>query len=141
MLPPITKTPSVPEPCTIFLAEDDLDDQEFLQEAMLSINPHIQLISFTSGLKFLKHITSLDDVLLPKLIVLDYNIPEMNGSEILEHLKQSERYKNIPKIVWSTSDSQLYRQTCLRFGASAYLVKPSSVVGIAAIAREMLSHC
>jgi CheY-like chemotaxis protein len=125
----------------IFLAEDDIDDQEFLHEAFLSINPEIKLISFTSGLKFIQHIISLNEEHLPDLIILDYNIPEINGAEILEQLNKDKRYSAIPKLVWSTSDSQLYRQTCITTGAKAYLVKPSSINGIKEIAKEMLSHC
>ncbi len=126
---------------TIFLAEDDIDDQEFLKEAIFSIDPATVVVTFTSGLKFIKSISELSDVLLPTLIILDYNIPEVNGAEILEQLKGNKRYAAIPKIVWSTSDSELYRQSCLRHGASAYLVKPSSISGIQAMAKQMLNFC
>lgn len=85
--------------------------------------------------------TSLEDGLLPDLIVLDYNIPEINGAEILAQLKKEDRFFSIPKIVWSTSDSQLYRENCLTLGAKAYLVKPSSIIGIKEIAKEMLRLC
>jgi len=123
---------------TIFLAEDDIDDQEFLKDALLTIDPTIQLLSFSSGLKFIHSLSEASDSQLPFLIILDYNIPELNGAEILEHLQKQERYSAIPKVVWSTSDSQLYRQNCLKKGASAYLVKPSSIRGIAETAKEML---
>lgn len=126
---------------TIFLAEDDVDDQEFLTEALLSIDPEIRLISFSSGLKFINHLIATDDAKLPCLIVLDYNIPELNGAEILEQLKKDNRFADIPKVVWSTSDSQLFRKNCLSCGAKAYLVKPSSISGIKAIAKEMLLFC
>lgn len=82
-----------------------------------------------------------EDPQLPCLIVLDYNIPEINGAEILEKLQQYHRYATIPKVVWSTSDSHLYRQNSLACGARAYLVKPSSISGIAEIAKEMLRFC
>jgi CheY-like chemotaxis protein len=126
---------------TIFLAEDDIDDQEFLQDALLAIDPAVRLIAFSSGLKFINRLKETADEHLPCLIVLDYNIPELNGAEILEQLKLHDRYAGIPKVVWSTSDSQLYRETCLSNGAKAYLVKPSSITGIAEIAREMLHYC
>jgi len=126
---------------TIYLAEDDIDDQEFLQDAFEQIDPSINLVCFSSGLKFMRSLEDLSDQILPSLIVLDYNIPELNGEEILQQLKGSLRYNDIPKIVWSTSDSHLYRENCLSFGAMAYLVKPSSINGIIEIAREMLRYC
>lgn len=126
---------------TIFLAEDDIDDQEFLKDALLQIDPQIQLVSFSSGLKFIKRLAEIEDTQLPCLIVLDYNIPEINGAEILVQLRDQNRFAKIPKVVWSTSDSQLFRENCLACGAKAYLVKPSSINGIAEIAREMLRFC
>ncbi len=126
---------------TIFLAEDDIDDQEFLKEAIFCIDPAIVVVTFTSGLKFIKSISELGDALLPTLIILDYNIPEVNGAEILEQLKRNKRYAAIPKIVLSTSDSALYRQSCLTHGASTYLVKPSSISGIHEMAKQILNFC
>ena len=128
-------------PCTIFLAEDDIDDQELLHEALASLNARIKLISFTTGVKFMNHIAEMEDSLLPDLIILDYNIPEINGAEILKQLGKHHRFDSIPKIVWSTSDSHLFRQTCLDLGARSYLVKPSSIGGIQHIAKKMLEHC
>jgi CheY-like chemotaxis protein len=118
-----------------------LDDQEFLQEAIKAIDDSIHLVSFSTGVKFMNALSAIADEELPDLIVLDYNIPELNGAEILEQLSKQERYTTIPKIVWSTSDSELYRQNCLASGAKAYLVKPSSISGIASVAKEMLAYC
>jgi CheY-like chemotaxis protein len=59
----------------------------------------------------------------------------------LQRLNKEDRYTDIPKIVWSTSDSHLYRETCLNSGAKAYLVKPSSIGGLKELAKEMLQYC
>jgi CheY-like chemotaxis protein len=77
----------------------------------------------------------------PCLIVLDYNMPGLNGAEILRLLNQEERYKNIPKIIWSTSGSEKYRNSCLALGAIDYVIKPTSSRELENIARYMLSHC
>jgi CheY-like chemotaxis protein len=140
-LPSQTNDKAAKSPRTIFLAEDDVDDQEFLKEAFLSIDPTIELVSFSSGLKFVNQLMETEDQHLPCLIILDYNIPEMNGADILGHLNQYPRFAALPKVVWSTSDSHLYRQTCLTCGASAYMVKPSSIGGIAETAKQMLRFC
>ena len=123
------------------MAEDDLDDQEFLKEALEGIDKGVRLMAFSTGVKFMTALGQTSDENLPGLIVLDYNIPELNGAEILEQLSKQERYATIPKLVWSTSDSELYRQNCFTYGAKAYLVKPSSINGIANVAREMLTYC
>jgi CheY-like chemotaxis protein len=126
---------------TIFLAEDDVDDQEFLEDALRSIDPAVKLVSFTSGAKFIEQLDRTDDAALPSLIILDYNIPEINGAEILKHLNNSSRYDSIQKIIWSTSNSSLYSKTCMDLGARDYVIKPSNVAGIREIAERFLSMC
>ena len=67
--------------CTIVLAEDDIDDQELLAEAFSEIDPSIRLYTFSTGKKFLNFLDALPDEEIPDLVILDYNIPELNGAE------------------------------------------------------------
>lgn len=129
---------SVTDKLTILLAEDDVDDQELLKEAFLKINPAIQFLTFNNGKKFLQTLENIDAA--PHLIILDYNIPEMNGAEILQHINGDQRYNSMIKIVWSTSNSPLYRDSCLASGAHAYFVKPYTLSGLEEMARNMLSY-
>ena len=124
----------------ILLAEDDLDDQELLTEAFHQIDPAIQLQSFSTGKKFIHYLDGLADSEIPDLIILDYNIPEINGAEILEHLKENKRYHPIVKIVWSTSNSAMYENSCVSLGAKAYLVKPSNISALNDLAKKMLTY-
>jgi CheY-like chemotaxis protein len=123
----------------ILLAEDDIDDQELLAEAFSEIDPAIQLDSFSTGKKFLNHLEKLPDSEIPNMIILDYNIPEINGAEILEKLESDKRYQHVIKLVWSTSNSSLYENSCLSLGAKAYLVKPSNITALMDLAKKMLS--
>jgi CheY-like chemotaxis protein len=72
---------------------------------------------------------------------LDYNLPEVDGAQLLGLLTGKKRYDEIPKIVWSTSNSPLYRRLCLEMGAKAYFVKPNDLKGIQTLAKEMLAFC
>ncbi len=123
---------------TILLAEDDIDDQELLSEAFKEIDPTINLLAFTTGKKFLSYLKDLPDCDIPALIILDYNIPEINGAEILKLLEEDSRYQSIIKLVWSTSNSPMYENSCLALGAKAYLVKPSNISGLNELAKKML---
>ena len=123
---------------TIFLAEDDIDDQELLAEAFLGIDPGIHLKSFSTGKKFITHLDSLPDDEIPSMVILDYNIPEINGADILKHLEENERYRDVVKLVWSTSNASLYEESCIALGAKAYLVKPTNVSGLNDLAKKML---
>ena len=122
----------------ILLAEDDLDDQELLSEAFLSIDPNIHFLSFTTGKKIISYLEGLSDNDIPDMVILDYNIPEMNGEEILKYLQKHTKYNSIIKLIWSTSNSVLYEDACMAIGAYAYLVKPSNISGLDELAKKIL---
>lgn len=124
---------------TILIGEDDIDDQELLEEIFFSVDKSLELEFATNGSKLLDYLQQCNDDRLPSLILLDYNMPEKNGAEILNDLRMMERYSSIPKIIWSTSRSQLYKDICLKLGANDYIIKPSTVNDFIGIARYILS--
>ena len=125
----------------ILLGEDDPDDQELLTEVFAAIDNSFILFFVDNGEQLLSALEKLKDDNLPCLIVLDYNMPGMNGAEILGKLIEIERFKHIPRIVWSTSGSEKFKQDCLQLGALDYVIKPSNNAELERIARYMLSHC
>jgi CheY-like chemotaxis protein len=125
----------------VFLAEDDVDDQELLIEALTDLYPSMKIRTAANGKRAMNELLGLQNDSLPCLIILDFNLPEVNGGEILKQLSTEPRYHNVPKVVWSTSNSPLYRQICLDLGARAYFVKPSDIKGIGQLAQEMLIYC
>jgi len=74
-------------------------------------------------------------------LILDYNMPELNGADILQSLKNKSRYDGIPKIIWSTSGTETYRKKCLELGANDYLIKPSRVSDLVQAIQYMISYC
>lgn len=139
--PPKGKTTLKTIPKFIFVGEDDIDDQEFLKEIFSSIDNSFKLFFVNNGTQVLSELENLEDKHLPCLIVLDYKMPGLNGAEILKELKRNSRYNRIPKIVWSTSRSNTYKDICLSLGATDYVVKPSNVNDLTQAARHMLSFC
>jgi CheY-like chemotaxis protein len=125
----------------ILLGEDDPDDQELLKEVFASIDSSFILLFVNSGKEVLSALEKLHDDQLPCLSVLDYNMPGLNGSEILQEVGQNERYKDLPKVVWSTSGSEKFKKLCLDLGAVDYVIKPSDNKELEKIARYMLSLC
>ena len=125
----------------IFLAEDDIDDQELLVEAFAQLDNTISVTTVNNGKKALSFLDNLSHEENPCLIVLDYNLPELSGAEILERLNRMKRFEEVTKVVWSTSNSPVYEQLCLELGAKAYLVKPNDILGINRLAELMLQLC
>jgi len=128
-------------PKYIMFGEDDLDEEDFLKEVFFSIDPSFSLFFINNGRKLIADLEQMPDSQLPCLIVLDYNMPELNGGEILKALKQNNRYDPIPKIVWSTSGSEIYKKLCFESGANDYVIKPSNIKELEGIARHLLSFC
>ena len=125
----------------ILLGEDDADDQEMLKEVFTSIDTAFILFFVNNGAEILSALEKLKNDQMPCLIVLDYNMPGLNGADILRELGTNERYKNIPKVVWSTSGSEKFRSLCLELGAVDYVIKPNNVLELEKIARYMLTLC
>jgi len=125
----------------VLLIEDDVDDQELLVEAFEAHAAEVTVETATNGKKAVTHLDGLTRAELPCLIVLDYNLPEADGAQVLEMLCSNPRYSTIPIVMWSTSNSPMYRQTCLDLGAKAFFVKPNDIKGIQELADEMLSFC
>jgi CheY-like chemotaxis protein len=126
---------------TILLADDDPDDQQLIIEAFSKINARIYLHPVPDGKSALHYLNRQDQEDLPCLIVLDYNMPEKNGAEVLKHLCLEDRYRDIPKAVLSTSNAPHYVEECLRFGANKFLVKPTSFEKLLSTVQELLDLC
>jgi len=125
----------------IFLAEDDIDDQELLIEALSNLDNTIIIHTANNGKKAVHYLEQLAASQAPQLIILDFNLPELSGADILKHLHSISHFNDVPKIVWSTSNSPVYEKQCLDLGAKAYVVKPSDVSGIDEFAKFVLKMC
>ncbi|RPD48221.1 response regulator [Paracnuella aquatica] len=128
-------------PLRVLIAEDDRDDQEILKETMQEVDPSVEVVLVSSGLKAIKALEACPDGSLPHLLILDYNMPELNGAEVLETLARHQRYEGIPKVVLSTSSSPYYKASCMERGAQGYFTKPSSYIELEALIRDILKFC
>ena len=124
----------------ILLADDNLDDQSFIRDAFSYVKANIDLKMLDNGYDLLQHLKTIDDKELPSLIVLDYNMPRMNGVEVLELLLKENRFKDIPKIMLSTSFYQVHIEHCIKIGADGYLIKPDNLFAWKKTALNMLTY-
>ena len=125
----------------ILLGEDDADDQEMLKDVFASVDATFILFFVNNGGEILSALEKLKNDQMPCLIVLDYNMPGLSGADILRELSSNERYKDIPKVVWSTSGSEKFRSLCMDLGAVDYVIKPNNITDLENTARYMLSLC
>jgi CheY-like chemotaxis protein len=125
----------------ILIADDDPEDIELVEEAILHLEPEANLVKFFNGRTALEYLHSSLDHELPCLIVLDYNMPELNAAEILSLMRSKQRYDLIPKVILSTSNAHIHQYNCIRNGALEYIVKPNSMQGLALLANKLLAYC
>lgn len=108
----------------ILIAEDDAEDRFIITEGFKSFDQQ-------HCLKFVDHGKALLDMLTKQLaeqvmlIILDLNMPRMNGTETLRELKKIPDYRHIPVIIFSTSDNEIERSACFDLGVNDYRIKPS----------------
>lgn len=128
-------------PYNILIADDDPEDLELIEEAILNVAPETELHKFTSGLTAMEYLNGIPDASLPQLIVLDYNMPEQNGAWLLSSMKIKDRYNLIPKIVLSTSNAPLHINECMNNGATEYIVKPDNMQELQELGKRLLGFC
>jgi CheY-like chemotaxis protein len=126
---------------SILIADDDPDDQELIVHAFSQVDPLLKLCLVNDGKEALDYLQEAADSGLPCLILLDYNMPELNGAQVIQQLSPDERFATIPKVILSTSGNPRYIQDCLQKGAYKYLVKPNDFGSLVGIAREMAALC
>ncbi len=111
----------------ILLVDDDPDDRMIFQDAFETLKAVQNISTAKDGKEALdmleKQPPGAD---LPVLIVLDLNMPKMNGTETLKNLKQNQRFRQIPVIIYSTSINPLEKEKCMELGAHSYITKPIS---------------
>jgi len=107
----------------ILLVDDDLDDISLFQEALNEVDSLINFHSARNGAKALEFLHSMPAI-APDLIVLDINMPEMNGWRCLTELKNTPLLQQIPVIMYSTSADKMDQQKASRLGANGIYQKP-----------------
>ncbi|HSU51941.1 MAG TPA: response regulator [Segetibacter sp.] len=108
----------------ILLAEDDEDDVELFQSALLDACPDVKLTVANNGVELLNVLPVLPK---PNLIVLDVNMPKKSGKECLLEIRKMKKFDDVPVVILSTSSYKEDIDFCLSNGADNYLQKPPCV--------------
>jgi CheY-like chemotaxis protein len=122
--------------CDILLVEDDAADAMLIEEALLEHGTARILHKAVDGIAALEHLRA-PGTDRPDLIVLDLNMPRMNGRELLAVLKTDERLKVIPVVVLSTSSAPEDVAEAYRGHANAFITKPVTLDAFAETVRSI----
>src|SRR4051812_13807769 len=111
---------------TVFLIDDDIDDQEIFSLAVERADQSAHCIFANDGIKALEKINN-DSTFKPDYIFIDLNMPRMNGSQCLSEIKKIERLRNTPVFIYSTSSDPVSIIENKNLGAEDFIVKPSDI--------------
>ena len=114
-------------PMDVLLVEDNPGDVRLTQEAFRDANRSIHLHVASDGveaLAFLRREGAYADAPRPGMILLDLNLPRMDGREVLAHIKEDDSLKRIPTVILTTSDAEVDIVKSYQLQANCYLNKP-----------------
>lgn len=116
----------MPENKKILMVDDDEEDRMLMQDMFTDIGAPDIAHYAESGETALSYLENLSETELPSLIVLDLNMPRLNGTQVLKLLKRNQKLKDITVIIYSTSVNNIEKEQTLKLGAQDYIIKPSS---------------
>ena len=114
-------------PIEVLLVEDSPGDVRLTQEALREANRAVHLHVASDGVEamaFLRREGSYAQVPRPDLILLDLNLPRMDGREVLAQIKSDESLKTIPTIILTTSEAEADILKSYQLQANCFLSKP-----------------
>jgi CheY-like chemotaxis protein len=124
----------------VMYVDDDRDDIHLMQEA-LERYPNVELISFTDSCKFLNYIIeSKPFKRLPSLILIDINMPVLDGRNLLTMLRSYEELKKVKMVLYTTSSNPADDQFAKTLEAG-FLTKPVSVTQLNQTMQQLLMEC
>ena len=108
----------------MIIAEDDLDDQLLIKEALLESGLKPDTIVFVQdGQALLNYLRTSESK--PSLILLDLNMPKMDGREALREIKKDATFSHIPVVIFTTSKNEDDIQLTYRTGGNSFFTKPA----------------
>ncbi len=126
---------------TVLYADDDLDDLQFIREAFYHYSDSVELVTVSDGLEAVAYLNNISvHQPTPCLIILDINMPRMDGKEALKIIRDMKRFEEVPAILFTTS-SQHKDQEFARTYNAGFLTKPIDYSQLNRIAGKFVEHC
>jgi chemotaxis family two-component system response regulator Rcp1 len=124
----------------VLLVEDSPGDVRLTQEAFRDATTRIQLHVVTDGVEamaFLRREGPHADAPRPDLILLDLNLPKMDGREVLAHVKEDLSLTTIPIVILTTSEAEVDIVRSYQLHANCYLSKPVQLAAFEALVKNI----
>jgi CheY-like chemotaxis protein len=126
---------------TILWADDDPDDLQMMRDIFAKNKKEFEIADVRNGKEAILFLEKMEEEKhFPCLIILDINMPVLDGKETLTLLKRDERFSKIPVVVFTTSASELDKLFCRKFGTEM-VTKPPTFDNLEAAVLQLLDYC
>ena len=125
-------------PVEVIMIEDDPGHARLIEKNIRRAGVNNVIRHFESGTAALRYLTA-EEVRSngPLLVLLDLNLPDMSGTDILEKIKADEKLRKAPVVVLTTTDDQREIQRCYALGCNVYITKPVEYETFAQAIRQL----
>ena len=134
-------THSLPPKNLILYADDDMDDIRVVKDAFRDYNHAVRLVTFTNGselLQFCQNLSPFEP--LPCLIILDINMPGMDGKQTLKKIRNIDHLAEVPVVLFTTSSLPSEAAFARAYDAG-FINKPLDIQQMQWIIDQFIDHC
>ena len=129
------------QPKLILCVEDDEDDIALIEETVNEIDSSLRFVAKPNGKEALKFLhRQKEQHYLPCLILLDFNMPVMNGKDVLDAIMKDDAFKKIQVILFTTSSSQREQLICESYGVEI-VTKPQRIAEFKRVLNHLVLRC
>ena len=126
----------------VLYADDDAEDRETIIDMMKAIRGDLQIVCVDNGLAVIEFLDNLKPgEVFPCFVVLDINMPVMNGLEVLSFLKNHPLYAQIPVVIYTTSNDSNDRMTASALRSDDFITKPFKLSELEKLAQKFADMC
>ena len=128
------------KPIRILLVEDNPGDRDLIQDAFETSETAFDISVAIDGADAIEYLLKRGthlDAETPDLIVLDLNMPKMDGRQVLTEIKKHDSVKSVPVVVFTSSDAEADVAQSYALGANCYVTKPVDLVAFQAVVKSI----
>jgi CheY-like chemotaxis protein len=134
-------TKSIPPKNLVLYADDDVDDLQLVKDAFEEHSSNVDLVTVKDGVEALSYLKNIiEENMTPCLIILDINMPRMNGKETLLRLREIKQLESVPVILFTTSSQTLDKKFAQQYNAG-FITKPIDTTQLNIISDQFIEHC
>jgi CheY-like chemotaxis protein len=131
---------------TVLMADDDIDDYILLKEAVTITRMPVDLYRVFDGVELLDYLqrrgkfSDIQRYPQPQLILLDINMPRKNGFEALAEIRAKKSFKQLPIVMYTTSNNEKDISRSISLGANSFITKPETFSAFSGILEEISKY-